>query len=143
MTATIAPPKIVEEAQAMRTFARKLFVAAGIEGPLAVLDFEVSGGAGRLGKTLAKQLSARLAEAGGVRVLDSVHVREILNQQVLTTTGLPEPVELKQLAAALGARQIVVGTATCTGQKVLLQAYVVEPIEGTIASRARTIVGCP
>ena len=147
-TATRAPittttTSVTNEKQAMAKFARDLSGSSEINGPLAVLDFEVTGGANLIGRMLAERFSADLDDTGWVRVLDQAQVRDILQNETLARTGFPEPVDLQRLAKALGATQVILGTATCAGQRALIHAYAVEPATGAIVDRVLITRPCP
>jgi len=123
--------------------ALELLDAKAVTGPLAVLNFEVTGADPRLGRLVADRLSEELKLASKVRVVDRQNVLDTLSLNALEPTGLPEHGELKRLAPMMGARQFVLGTLTCTGKKGLINAFIVVPSNALIASRSQMTARCP
>ena len=148
MTALFAPyapaPVQADEPRGMTKLALELLDAREATGPLAVFNFEVQGGDPRLGILVADRLSAELKKGGnGVRVVDRKKVLETVSLHALEPEGFPDHAELKRLAPMLGARQIVLGTITCTGKKGLINAMIVVPSNGLVASRSQMAARCP
>jgi len=81
---------------------------------VAVVDFtDLCGNVSRLGRYLAEELSGALVEeARGFRVMDRAHLKAILQEHKLATTGLIDPQTARQLGQFAGVDTLVTGTIT-------------------------------
>jgi len=81
---------------------------------VAVVDFtDLQGNVSELGRYLAEELSGVLAEeAHGFRVVDRSHLKVILQEHKLASTGLIDPQTARQLGRFTGVDTLVTGTIT-------------------------------
>lgn len=87
---------------------------------IAVVDFtDLQGNVTELGRFLAEEFSVALAESRkGFEVIDRVHLKVILAENKLTTTGLIEPATAQELGRIAGAEALITGTITPAGDSV-------------------------
>ena len=107
--------QIVEEAHAI---AEQL---AGSETKtLAVVDFtDLQGNVTELGRFLAEELSIRLAGLGkGYEVVDRTHLKALLKEHKLSSTGLIDPATARELGRIAGVDALITGTVTPLGDSV-------------------------
>ena len=81
---------------------------------VAVVDFtDLQNNVSELGRYLAEELSGALAEeARGFRVVDRAHLKAILQEHKLASTGLIDPQTARQLGRFAGVDTLVTGTIT-------------------------------
>lgn len=116
-------------------------IAAAGRKKVAVVDFtDLQGNVTELGRFLAEELSGALAEdARGFRVVDRTHLKVILQEHKLASTGLIDPQTARQLGRISGVDTLVTGTITSAfGDSVRLsvKALDVETAEIIAQSRA-------
>ncbi len=89
---------------------------------VAVVDFtDLQGNATELGRFLAEQLSVALSTAGGTyEVIDRNHLRAILQEHKLSTTGLIDPQTARKVGLMAGAECLVTGSITPFSESVNL-----------------------
>jgi len=107
--------QIADEAQAI---ANQL---AGSETKtLAVVDFtDLQGNVTELGRFLAEELSIRLAGLSqGFDVVDRTHLRALLKEHKLSSTGLIDPATARELGRIAGVDALITGTVTPLGDTV-------------------------
>ena len=80
---------------------------------LALTFTDLQGNVSELGRYLAEELSGVLAEeAHGFRVVDRSHLKVILQEHKLASTGLIDPQTARQLGRFTGVDTLVTGTIT-------------------------------
>jgi TolB-like protein len=93
---------------------------------LAVVDFnDLQGNITELGRFLAEEFSNALVNSGkGFEVVDRTHLRSILKEHKLSSTGLIDPQTARKLGQIAGVEAIVTGTITPFGDSVRLSIKV-------------------
>jgi curli biogenesis system outer membrane secretion channel CsgG len=81
---------------------------------VAVVDFtDLQGNVTELGRYLAEELSGALVnDARGFHVMDRAHLKAILQEHKLSSTGLINPQTARQLGQFAGVDTLVTGTIT-------------------------------
>ena len=104
---------------------------------VAVVDFtDLQGNVTELGRFLAEEFSVALAGAEkGFEVVDRTHLRVILKENNLASTGLIAPEAAQKLGQIAGVQVLVTGTITPFGDSIRLSAKVLD------SSTARVIAG--
>ncbi|MCS7042072.1 MAG: CsgG/HfaB family protein [Bryobacteraceae bacterium] len=89
---------------------------------IAVVDFtDLQGNVTELGRFLAEEFSVALARSGrGFEVADRTHLRAILAEHKLASTGLIEPATARRLGQLAGVEVLVTATLTPFGESVRL-----------------------
>lgn len=87
---------------------------------VAVIDFtDLDGNVTELGRFLAEELSVALfADAKSYAVVDRTHLKALLKEQKLSSTGLIDPQTARQLGKVAGVDTIVTGSLTSLGDSV-------------------------
>jgi curli biogenesis system outer membrane secretion channel CsgG len=106
---------------------------------ITVVDFtELNGGPNVLGKYIAEQLTVNLVMSKrDFSVLDRAHLRTILAELKLTSTGLVDPENAKKLGKFAGVDAIIFGTIIPKAQKISLTAKIVTTETSEIVGAAR------
>jgi TolB-like protein len=101
------------------TFSAKLRMTSKA---IAVVDFtDLQGEVTELGRYLAEELSVALAGgAQGFTVIDRTHLKAILQEHKLASTGVIDPQTARQLGKVAGVDTLVTGTLTPFGDSVRL-----------------------
>jgi TolB-like protein len=87
---------------------------------VAVTDFtDLRGNVTELGRYLAEELSIALASTGP-GVVDRTHLRALLQENKLATTGIIDPATARQLGKIAGVHTLVTGSLTPFGDTVRL-----------------------
>lgn len=108
---------------------------------IAVVDFtDLNGSVTELGRFLAEELSSALAEVGGLRVIDRIHLRSILQEHKLAATGVIDPATARRLGEITGVQALVTGTITEFGDSVRLTAKVLDTATAQIHASVRSDV---
>jgi len=91
---------------------------------VAVIDFtDLQGNVTELGRFLAEEFSIDLlADANGFEVIDRTHLKSILQEHKLGTTGLIDPQTARKLGQIAGVDTLVTGTIIPLGDSVRLTA---------------------
>lgn len=126
---------------------------------LAVVDFtDLQGNTTELGRFLAEQLSVALgAEAGSFEVIDRNHLRALLQEHRLSTTGLIDPQTAQKLGKIAGADCLVSGSITPFSETVNLSLKLLDtntarilggvavdiPMTSTISELLKKGIGTP
>ncbi|MBZ5524309.1 MAG: CsgG/HfaB family protein [Acidobacteriia bacterium] len=94
----------------------------------AVVDFtNLDGNPTKLGRFLAEEFSGVLfSEATGFDVIDRTHLKAILLEHKLATTGLIDPVTARKLGQIAGVQALVTGTITPFEEHVRLSLKVLD-----------------
>jgi len=95
---------------------------------VAVIDFtDLRGNVTELGRFLAEELSVDLVgNAKGFEVIDRTHLKALLQEHKLASTGLIDPQTARQLGQIAGVDALVTGTITPLGDSVRLSAKVLD-----------------
>ena len=107
---------------------------------VAVVDFtDLQGNVTELGRFLAEELSGTMAEdAHGFRVVDRTHLKTILQEHKLASTGLIDPQTARQLGRITGVDTLVTGTITSAfGESVRVSAKALDVETAEIIAQAR------
>jgi TolB-like protein len=101
--------------------------AAG-KSTVAVVDFtDLQMNVTELGRFLAEELQgALLAEARGYSVIDRTHLRVLLQEHKLASTGLIDPQTARKLGQVAGVRCLVTGSLTPLGDTVRMSVKAVD-----------------
>jgi TolB-like protein len=93
---------------------------------IAVVDFnDLQGNITELGRFLAEEFSTALVSSGkGFEVVDRTHLKSILAEHKLSTTGLIDPQTARKLGQIVGVEAIITGTITPFGDSVRLSVKV-------------------
>jgi TolB-like protein len=109
-------PTLAQELRELKDVSSKLAprIAASGRKTIAVVDFtDLQGNVTELGRYLAEELSGDMfEEARGFRVIDRSHLRAILQEHKLASTGLIDPQTARQLGQFAGVDTLVTGTIT-------------------------------
>lgn len=89
---------------------------------VAVVDFtDLQGNATELGRFLAEQLSVALSANGGrFETIDRNHLKSLLQEHQLSTTGLIDPQTARKIGQMAGAECLVSGTITPFNESINL-----------------------
>jgi TolB-like protein len=101
-------------------------IAEAAKKNIAVADFtDLQGNTTELGRFLAEELSADLAEEGkGFDVVDRNNLKNILTEHKLSMSGLVDPRTVKEVGRITGLDAIVTGTVTIFSDSVRVSARV-------------------
>jgi TolB-like protein len=90
------------------------------------VDFnDLQGNITELGRFLAEEFSTALVSSGkGFEVVDRTHLKSILAEHKLSTTGLIDPQTARKLGQIVGVEAIVTGTITPFGDSVRISIKV-------------------
>lgn len=88
----------------------------------AVVDFtDLQGNVTELGRFLAEELSIALAsQAERLRVIDRTHLKVLLEEHKLSSTGLIDPETARELGRIAGVGALITGTVSPLGESVRL-----------------------
>lgn len=105
---------------------------------VAVVDFtDLQGNVTELGRFLAEEISVSLASsAKNFEVVDRTHLKAILQEHKLSSTGLIDPQTAMKLGQITGVEALVTGTITPFGDSVRLSVKVLD------AKNAKLIGAC-
>ena len=103
-------------------------LAASGKRSVAVVDFtDLQGNVTELGRFLAEELSVALASASRpLEVVDRTHLKVLLQEHKLSTTGLIDPATAKKLGQIAGVDGLMTGTLTPFGDTVRLTLKVLD-----------------
>jgi TolB-like protein len=95
---------------------------------VAVVDFtDLQGNVTELGRFIAEQLSVLLEnEAHGFEVVDRSHIKALLIEHKLSSSGLIDPETVRQLGKIAGVEALVTGTVTPLGDSVSLSVKLLD-----------------
>jgi TolB-like protein len=117
-------------AQDMRPLSANLARSISSSGrkTVAVVDFtDLQGNVTELGRFLAEELSVVLvADARGFEVIDRTHLKAILKEHRLATTGIIDPQTARKIGQIAGIDALVTGTTTPLGDSIRLSAKVLD-----------------
>ncbi len=94
----------------------------------AVIDFtDLDGAVTHLGRFMAEELSVALAtDARSFRVIDRTHIRSLLKEHKLSSSGLIDPDTARELGRIAGVDTLITGTITPLGDSVRLSIKVLD-----------------
>jgi len=120
-------PATAQDMKPLSTALAKSITASGRK-TVAVVDFtDLQGNVNELGRFLAEDLSVDLvSDAKGFEVIDRTHLKSILQEHRLATTGLIDPQTARKLGEIAGVDALVTGTMTPFGDSVRLSAKVLD-----------------
>jgi TolB-like protein len=97
---------------------------------VAVMDFtDLQGSVTELGRFLAEELSVDLLDdSKGFEVIDRTHLKALMQEYKLSTTGLIDPQTARKLGQIAGVDALVTGTITPLGDSVRLSAKVLDTV---------------
>jgi TolB-like protein len=111
-------------AQDMRPISASLAARLDATGrkAVAVIDFtDLQGNVTELGRFLAEELSVALvSDAKSFAVVDRTHLKALLRENKLASTGLIDPQTARQLGKIAGVDVLLTGTLTAFGDSVRL-----------------------
>ena len=95
---------------------------------IAVVDFtDLQGNVTELGRFLAEELSVSLSSASkGFDVVDRTHLKSLLAEHKLSSTGLIDPKTARELGKIAGVDALVTGTITPFGDSIRLSIKVLD-----------------
>lgn len=116
-----------KEIKAMSTTLADFIVAAGNK-TIAVVDFtDLQGNVTELGRFFAEEFSGTLASAGkGFKIIDRTHLKTLLAEHKLSTTGIIDPQTARKLGQIAGVDSLITGTITPFGDTIRLSVKVLE-----------------
>lgn len=95
---------------------------------VAVIDFtDLDGAVTHLGRFMAEEMSVALSTEGrSFRVVDRTHIRSLLKEHKLSSSGLIDPSTARQLGKIAGVDALITGTITPLGDSVRLSTKVLD-----------------
>lgn len=100
---------------------------------IAVIEFsDVGGQVTNLGRFVAEELTTRLFSSGRFHVVERQLIVRLLQEQHLSMSGLVDEKTAKHAGAVLGVDLIATGTMTDLGQKLRINARVIETETGAV-----------
>lgn len=95
---------------------------------IAVVDFtDLQGNVTELGRFLAEEFSVALAGAGkGFEIVDRTHLKSILKEHKLSSTGIIDPQTARKLGKIAGVGALITGTITPFGDSIRLSVKVLD-----------------
>ena len=104
---------------------------------IAVADFtDLRGDVTELGRFLAEEFSVAFAETG-LQVIDRTHLRVILQENKLATTGLISPATAQKLGKITGVQALITGTLTPFGDSVRVAVKVLDAETARVVASVR------
>lgn len=101
-------------------------IAKASKKSIAVVDFtDLQGNVTELGRFIAEEFSVALAGAGkGFEVVDRTHLKSIIAEHKLSSTGIIDPQTARKLGQIAGVDALITGTITPFGDSVRLSVKV-------------------
>ena len=95
---------------------------------IAVVDFtDLEGNVTKLGRFIAEEFSvALLNTAQGFEVVDRTHLKTLIQEHKLSTTGLIDPATARKLGQIAGVEALITGTITPFGETVRLSVKILD-----------------
>lgn len=95
---------------------------------IAVVDFtDLQGNVTELGRFIAEEFSVSLLNTGkGFEVVDRTHLRTLLKEHKLSSTGLIDPQTAQKLGQVAGVQALITGTITPFGDSVRLATKILD-----------------
>lgn len=103
-------------------------IAAAGKKKIAVVDFtDLDGSVTELGRFLAEEFSTALAGTGkGFTVVDRIHLKSLLKEHKLSSTGLIDQNTIRQLGKIAGVDALITGSLTPLGESVRINVKVLD-----------------
>lgn len=95
---------------------------------IAVVDFtDLQGNVTELGRFLAEEFSVAFASASkGFEVVDRTHLKSILTEHKLSSTGIIDPQTARKLGQVAGVDALITGTITPFGDSIRLSVKILD-----------------
>lgn len=95
---------------------------------IAVVDFtDLQGNVTELGRFLAEEFSVALAGTGkGFEVVDRTHLKSIISEHKLSSTGIIDPQTARKLGQIAGVEALITGTITPFGDSVRISVKILD-----------------
>ena len=116
-----------KQIQSLSAFMAGKIAAAGKKS-IAVVDFtDLQGNVTELGRFLAEEFSVALAGASkGFEVVDRTHLKSIMAEHKLASTGIIDPQTARKLGKIAGVEALITGTITPFGDSIRLSVKVLD-----------------
>jgi TolB-like protein len=103
-------------------------IAAAGKKKIAVVDFtDLDGTVTELGRFLAEEFSTALAGTGkGFTVVDRIHLKSLLREHKLSSTGLIDQDTIRRLGKIAGVDSLITGSLTPLGESVRINVKVLD-----------------
>ena len=103
-------------------------IATAGKKTIAVVDFtDLQGSVTELGRFFAEEFSVALAGAGkGFEVVDRTHLKSIIAEHKLSSTGIIDPQTARKLGKIAGVGALITGTITPFGDTIRLSVKVLD-----------------
>lgn len=103
-------------------------IANSGKAKIAVVDFtDLRGDVTELGRFISEELSVSLAGTGkGFKIVDRTHLKSILQEHKLSTTGLIDPTTARKLGEIAGVEALITGSLTPFGDTVRITVKVLD-----------------
>lgn len=114
-------------------------ISAASKKKIAVVDFtDLDGSVTELGRFLAEEFSTALAGTGkGFIVVDRIHLKTLLKEHNLSSTGLIDQNTVRQLGKIAGVDVLVTGSLASLGESVRINVKVLDIETAAIIEAAR------
>ncbi|NUO09434.1 MAG: hypothetical protein HUU08_12275 [Candidatus Brocadia sp.] len=113
-------------------------IATAGKKTVAVVDFtDLQGNVTELGRFLAEEFSVSLANISkGFEVVDRTHLKSILAEHKLSSTGLIDPQTARKLGQIAGVDTLITGTITPFGDSIRLSVKSLDTASAKVISAA-------
>ena len=124
-----------QEINSLSTAMAEKIAAAG-KKTIAVVDFtDLQGNVTELGRFLAEEFSVALAGMGkGFEVVDRTHLKSILVEHKLSSTGIIDPQTARKLGQIIGVDALITGTITPFGDSIRISVKVLDTTTAKVVS---------
>ena len=124
-----------QEINSLSTAMAEKIAAAG-KKTIAVVDFtDLQGNVTELGRFLAEEFSVALAGTGkGFEVVDRTHLKSILVEHKLSSTGIIDPQTARKLGQIVGVDALITGTITPFGDSIRISVKVLDTTTARVVS---------
>ena len=124
-----------QEINSLSTAMAEKIAAAG-KKTIAVVDFtDLQGSVTELGRFLAEEFSVALAGMGkGFEVVDRTHLKSILVEHKLSSTGIIDPQTARKLGQIVGVDALITGTITPFGDSIRISVKVLDTTTAKVVS---------
>ncbi|BBO18846.1 conserved hypothetical protein [Candidatus Brocadia pituitae] len=124
-----------QEINSLSTAMAEKIAAAG-KKTIAVVDFtDLQGNVTELGRFLAEEFSVALAGTSkGFEVVDRTHLKSILVEHKLSSTGIIDPQTARKLGQIVGVDALITGTITPFGDSIRISVKVLDTATAKVVS---------
>lgn len=124
-----------QEINSLSTAMAEKIAAAG-KKTIAVVDFtDLQGNVTELGRFLAEEFSVALAGTSkGFEVVDRTHLKSILVEHKLSSTGIIDPQTARKLGQIIGVDALITGTITPFGDSIRISVKVLDTATAKVVS---------